>query len=241
MNASDQPIIIFGHMNRFSSKVNYNRLAMEQKNTEINLKPISRMAVIVIAAYIGVQMVADISSLQIVSIFGLALDAGTFIYPFSFTLRDLAHKTLGKRQTQTLIIAAAGINLFMAAYFYFVSVLPIDVTAGSSEIWADVLTPVWRITIASIIAEIFSELLDTEIYSWWVEKVTKKHLWARVFISNAFSVPLDSILFSFIAFYGVMPTSAVWEIFFGNIIIKYAVTLISVPLIYAGKEAGNQP
>jgi hypothetical protein len=27
------------------------------------------------------------------------------------------------------------------------------------------------ITIASIVAEVFSELLDTEVYSWWVKKL----------------------------------------------------------------------
>jgi len=195
--------------------------------------------VMVIAAYIGVQMIADVSSLQIVSVFGLALDAGTFIYPFSFTLRDLAHKNLGKQRTQLLILSAAVINLFMALYFYLVGLLPVDLAGGGSQNWASVLTPVWRITIASIAAELFSELLDTEIYSWWIKKITKKHLWARVLVSNAFSVPLDSLLFAFIAFYGSIPTEAVWQIFIGNVIIKYLVTLFSVPLIYLGKETAD--
>lgn len=196
----------------------------------------NKAAIIAIAAYIGVQMIADISSLQIVSIFGLALDAGTFIYPISFTLRDIAHKILGKEHTKTLIYSAAGINLFMAGYFFFVSILPVDLSAGGNENWIKVLTPVWRITIASIIAELFSELIDTEIYSWWVEKITKKHLWARVLISNGVSVPVDSLLFAFIAFYGMIPLPAVWQIFIGNVAIKYIVTLVSVPLIYLGKE-----
>lgn len=193
--------------------------------------------VIVVSAYIGVQMISDIASLQIVSIFGFALDAGTFIYPFSFTLRDVAQKTLGKENTRLLILCAAVINLFMALCFYIVSLIPIDMSAGGSELWTKVLTPVWRITLASIIAEVFSELLDTEVYSWWVEKVTKKHQWARVVISNVFSVPLDSLLFVFIAFYKTMPIEAVWQIFVGNVVLKLIVTLVSIPMIYAVKDS----
>jgi xanthine/uracil permease len=42
---------------------------------------ISTAAIIVIAAYIGAQMLADIASLKIGVVFGLAVDMGTFIYP----------------------------------------------------------------------------------------------------------------------------------------------------------------
>lgn len=192
--------------------------------------------VVVVSAYIGIQMMADIGSLQIVSIFGMALDGGTFIYPFSFTLRDVAQKVLGKKGARVLIFCAAGINLLMALFFWLISLMPIDVEAGSSMEWAVVLTPVWRITLASIVAEVFSEMLDTEVYSWWVEKVTRRHQWARVLISNLVSVPLDSLIFSFGAFYGRMPVSAVWEIFWGNVLIKLVVTLISIPMIYTVKD-----
>ncbi len=191
---------------------------------------------ILIAAYIGVQMISDIASLQVVSVFGSALDAGTFIYPFSFTLRDLAQKKMGKANTRALIFSAAAINLVMAISFYLFSLLPIDMEAGGSLQWANVLTPVWRITIASILAEVVSELLDTEVYSWWVEKVTRKHQWLRVLVSNAFSVPVDSLLFAFIAFYGRIPLESVWQIFIGNVILKFIVTLVSIPMIYVVKE-----
>ena len=47
---------------------------------------LTRTAVIVIAAYIGAQMLADIASLKIGIVWGMAVDMGTFIYPITFTL-----------------------------------------------------------------------------------------------------------------------------------------------------------
>jgi len=60
---------------------------------------------------------------------------------------------------------------------------------------------VWRITLASIAAEVASELLDTEAYRIWVEHITRKYQWLRVLVSNSISIPIDSALFSFLAFF----------------------------------------
>lgn len=201
---------------------------------------ISKGALIVISAYIGVQMISDIASLQVVSFFGLALDAGTFIYPISFTLRDAAHRILGKRLVRWIVVAAAAINLFMATYFYAVSLIPIHQAGGGTEAWGAVLTPVWRITLASIAAELIAELVDTEMYALFMKRFGSKHKWGRVLSSNAVSIPLDSVLFAFGAFFGLIPTEAVYQIFIGNVLIKFVVTLFSVPLIYVGKSETDE-
>lgn len=191
---------------------------------------------LVTASYISAQMLSDIASLQIVVFAGLSFDAGTFIYPITFTLRDLAHKVLGVKGVRILIFTAAGTNLLMALFFWFVSTLKPDVIAGSSNLWGSVLAPVWRITLASIGAEIISELLDTEVYHLWVKKVTTRYQWLRVLTSNAVSIPIDSFVFSFLAFYGMMPTASVLAIFWSNVIIKGIVTVLSLPMIYLVRD-----
>jgi uncharacterized integral membrane protein (TIGR00697 family) len=195
--------------------------------------------IIVCAIYVSAQLLSNIASLQIVLFAGLSFDAGTFIYPITFTLRDLAHKVLGLKGVRVLIITAVAINLFMSLFFWFVSSLQPDAAAGSSEIWGRVLSPVWRITIASVVSQLVSELVDTEVYRIWVDKITRRYQWMRVLVSNSISVPLDSLTFSFMAFYGTMPVDSVWGIFWANVIIKMLITLISLPFIYFVKEKGN--
>ncbi|HOJ38426.1 MAG TPA: queuosine precursor transporter [Ignavibacteriales bacterium] len=192
--------------------------------------------IIVSVLYTAAQIFSDIGSLRIVNFFGFSIDAGTFIYPITYTLRDLVHKKAGKKVAQTLIFVVAGLNLFMAFFFWFVSILPADIVVGPQREFGAVLSPVWRIVIASIISEVISELVDTEIYHFWVTKVTTKYQWLRVLVSNAFSVPVDSVIFSFLAFLGSFPFEVVVSIILSNIIIKYATTLISLPLIYTVNE-----
>ncbi len=192
--------------------------------------------VIVIAAYIAAQMLSDIGSLKIALVAGLSIDAGTFIYPITFTLRDLAHKTLGIVATRTLILSAAVINILMAVFFWFTAQLPADPAAGPQTAYAAVLSPVWRIVFASILAEVVAELIDTEMYRLWVERVTTRYQWARVLVSNAVSVPLDSLIFVVAAFAGTLPTDVLVSIIVANILVKGATTLVSLPLIYAVPE-----
>lgn len=201
----------------------------------------SRAAVIVVAAYAGAQMLSDIASLKIGIVFGMAVDMGTFIYPITFTLRDVAHKILGKHKVRTLIIMAAIINLVMAGYLAWTASVPSDPAWGLGDSFSAILGPVWRIVIASIIAEVVSELLDTEVYHWFVTRVTTRYQWARVLTSNAVSVPIDSFIFAVVAFGPLpglsnsalsLPWPVVWQIFLFNVAVKFAVTLISLPLIY---------
>jgi len=181
-------------------------------------------------------MMADVASLRIVMIAGFSVDAGTFVYPFTFTLRDLVHKTAGIKAARVLIIAAAVLNLLMAGLFWLTSILPPDLVVGPQEEFGMVLSPVWRIVFASIVAEVIAELVDTEGYRLWVEKVTHRYQWARVLVSNALSIPLDSLLFCWLAFGGVLPDAVVWSIFASNVIIKGLTTIISLPGIYLVRE-----
>ena len=196
--------------------------------------------ILVTSAYIAAQMLADISSLKIVTFIGLSMDAGTLIYPFTFTLRDLVHKVIGRRGARILIFTAAIINLAMAGLFWVISQMPYDPSVGAQPDWDSVLSPVWRIVLASILAEVFAELTDTEIYHLWVTRITKRYQWLRVLTSNVVSIPLDSMIFVWAAFGGVYPSSSVWEIFFANILLKGMVTLVSLPGIYLVKERDQQ-
>jgi uncharacterized integral membrane protein (TIGR00697 family) len=209
---------------------------MEAASSQKHLNGIPIDGIVVISIYIAAQLLSDIASLKITLIAGFSMDAGTFIYPLTFTIRDLVHKRLGKTAARTVIILAAAINLFMAVFFHFTAWLPQDPAWGLGNQFAAILGPVWRIVIASIIAEVFSELIDTEVYHLWQSRITKRYQWMRVLSSNAVSIPVDSLIFCWGAFGFVLPHQVVWSIFFANVIVKSVVTIISLPSIYMVKD-----
>lgn len=209
------------------------------------LSPVTRVAVAAVGAYVGAQVIADVTSLKIGSVAGRAVDMGTFIYPITFTLRDVVHKALGKRAARTLVLTAAVVNVGMALYIQWAARAPTDASYPLGAEFQAVLAPLWRITIASIVAEVVSELVDTEVYHWFVRRVTTRHQWARVAVSNAASVPLDNVIFAVGAFGAIpgftdhaltLPWAVVWNIFVVNLTVKALVSAASLPLIYLSPD-----
>jgi len=190
--------------------------------------------VIVTGGYVAAQMLSDIASLRILSLFGFSIDGGTLVYPLTFTLRDLVHKVAGVRAARIAILTAAAVNLFMAGLFWLVGQLPADIAGAGEQLeFAALLAPVWRIVFASIIAEVVSELIDGSVYERWQQTFGSRLQWGRVLSSNSVALPIDSALFVLIAFYGDLPGDVLWSIFWANIIVKGVVTVLSIPLIYA--------
>ena len=200
--------------------------------------PMRSLQVLVVVAvmYVAAQMLADVTALRILSIAGLSVSGGTLIYPITFTLRDLVHKVSTAGIARILIFASAAINLFMALLFWLVAELPADLAVGEQAEFGMVLAPVFRITIASIVAEVVSELIDTEMYEVWVRRFAQRWQWGRVLASNAVSVPVDTALFTVLAFWGLLPTEVMLSLFLSNILVKFAVTFVSIPGIYLVKE-----
>ena len=79
----------------------------------------------------------------------------------------------------------------------------------------------WKLALASVSAFVISESVD-----WFVHyNLRHKSLKTRLIVSNCFSCPLDSIVFVLIAF-GWLP-----EAMFGQAIVKYAFSLLALPLV----------
>lgn len=186
----------------------------------------------VVGTYLASTMIANVASLRIVTFAGWSIDAGTLIYPLTFTLRDLIHKVAGTKAAKAAIFTGAGVNLLMAAYFWWVARQPADLNVGPQEEWVTVLGPQWRVIFASIIAMLIAELIDTYVYQRWVKRFGHKYQWGRVLSSNGISSPLDSLVFSFIAFYGLMPLSVVFSIFWSMVWIKLITSVLTLPAIY---------
>ena len=192
--------------------------------------------IVLVSTYAAASLVANIMSIRAVSILGWAVDAGTLTYPLTFTLRDMIHKVGGQRAARTAIFTTVALNIAMALALWAAAVLPADMSVGAQEQFGDVLVMTWRIVAASVIAQLLAELADTEIYQRFVNRFGHRVQFGRVLASNAVSVPLDSVLFSVIAFGGVFPRSVVTEIIVANIVIKGISSLATAPLIYLVPE-----
>jgi len=143
----------------------------------------SRLSFVFITiAYVAVVAVSNLLVDEFIDLgaFGL-LSAGTITFGITFTIRDLAHQAsvragLGRRPIFLMIGVAAVVNVAVAM--------------------ATNTPP--RFLAASFLAILISEGIDTEIY----HRLRSRSWLVRVLSSNAVSVPLDSSIFTIVAFLG---------------------------------------
>ena len=192
--------------------------------------------ILVSVAYVAAQMVADISGLRNLMLFGYATTAFSIVYPLTFTLRDMAHKLAGPHVARTLILAAAVIYLVAQAFFAIISGLSPAMTEEESVILGALISPEWRILMAAVVASVVSQLVDTEIYTRWVNRFGAENQWGRVLVSNIVSIPLDRMLFLLLAFIGTRSTDGLVEAFIGTTIVRLVFGIISIPGIYLVEE-----
>lgn len=196
-----------------------------------------------ICLYIACQLIADVTAVKVVELWGIALPAGTFVYAATFTLRDAIHKRGGKKMASMTVLFAAITNVIMALYFTLAIKLPPAVWWPGQEPFQAVLGSVGYIVAASIVAELFAELLDTELYHIAANSFARESPALRVLFSNVIAVPLDSIVFAGLAFlvlpplFGQVayPVAAVISIIWGQTLFKWALAIITIPLGIGGK------
>lgn len=188
------------------------------------------MAIFIIGLYIACELIANVTASKPVVIPGLGspVPAAVFIYALTFTLVDLVNERLGKDGARKVVYTAFAANLLLAGYAQFAVALPPAPFYTGQEAFKGVLGAVPRIVAASLLAYIVSSLVDIEIFAWWRRRVAR-YPWARVLASNTVSTLVDSIIFITVAFAGVFPLIPLIR---GQYIVKMAVTVISVPLIY---------
>ncbi|MEZ5321855.1 MAG: queuosine precursor transporter [Microthrixaceae bacterium] len=202
---------------------------------------VMRWALLSTAAYIGASLVANVMSLRIVKLVGVSIDAGTILYPITFTVRDLLHRSAGKRAAQTVVVATAAANGLMVLAFWAAAALPADPAVGAQRGFGDVLLVTWRIVAASVAAQLLSELTDTEVYQRIADRMGTRRMILRVLGSNAVSIPIDSIVFTVVAFAGSVPFGSMVSIVVANIALKGLCSVVLAPMIYAVPTPRSPP
>lgn len=152
-------------------------------------------------AYVACVIMAQATASTFISLpLGISVAVGTLWFGCTFTLRDTVHAALGRR----------------GAY----AVIAVAIAASCAE--TVLLGVPSRIILASVIATAIAESTDTEVYH-----ANKHRSWLiRAMRSNAVSIPVDTLVFNYIAFSGVIGSAEIVSLSIGTITVKAVVSTI---------------
>jgi len=182
-------------------------------------------------------IVANIQVIQTVSLFGLAATLGNIVYATSFLVTDILSENYGKRDAGKAVwigfFSLISMTLLMNLALYFYPLAEDDFAAATHESLKAIFSLMPRIALASLTAYLISQSHDVWAFHFWKERFpSPKHLWIRNNLSTMVSQLLDSMIFTFIAFWGVFEPSVLWEILITTYFLKWIVAAADTPFVY---------
>lgn len=205
----------------------------------MDLKSRKDIVFLVLAGFfITNAIVAELIGGKLVQFFGLFTQSiGIILWPVIFLLTDLINEYYGKDGVRKLTYITVGLISF--TYILLSVALKIPATSFSpvsDDNFRTVFGQSQWIIVGSIVAFLFSQLIDVYVF-WAFKKVTgDKHIWLRATGSTMVSQLVDTFVVQFIAF--VLPGKWAFDDFLTNASWGYAfkllVALALIPLIYVG-------
>ncbi len=181
-------------------------------------------------------IIANIQVLKVISLFGFSATLGNIVYASSFLVTDILSENYGKREARRAVqvgffslLALTGL-MNLALLF---QPAPDDwVHPALTEIFS--IMP--RITLASMAAYWVSQLHDVWAYAFWKRRLPGKGwIFLRNNASTMVSQLLDTLVFTFIAFWGVFSGPILAEIFLTTYLLKWLVAAADTPFVYLAR------
>ena len=183
-----------------------------------------------IATVACLVVLANILANKIVMFGPFTVPGGVIVFSMTFLMTDLISEKWGKQYARKAMWAGFYASILMLLSVFIVQAwTPAPYAAEVSEMFAKVLALTPRITIAFLVTYLVSQNHDIWAFHFWKRKTRGKHLWFRNNASTIVSQFIDSVLFIFIAFYGVFP---VWPLILGQWTVKVLIALIDTPFMY---------
>lgn len=163
--------------------------------------------------------------------------AGTILFAVTYLVTDIVNEKFGRDEARRMVFIAFGMQAIVAIFFYMViSATPAPFYLNQ-EAFESVLGSSLRVIGASLLAFIVCELMDVYLFHWFKRITNGKHLWMRSAFSTLPTMVIDSVLFVFLAFYGILP---IWPIILGLIVVKWIVGIVDIPFMYLSRYVMNR-
>ncbi len=183
-------------------------------------------------------ILGNIAVCKCVDIFGLSTTAGNVLYASTFLVTDILSEKYGKKDAQKAVKYSFTIMLL----WLLGTQLILQFTPNANDYINDSLKVVFglvpRITIASLIGFICSQNIDVFLYHliWKKTGDNKSKLWLRNNGSTLISQAIDTVIFTFLAFWGTYPTNVFFSILITTYLFKALVAVIDTPFIYIARK-----
>ncbi len=183
-------------------------------------------------------LLANIEVLILVRAFGIEMTLGNILFASTFLVTDILSENHSRKDANKAVL----ISTLCSILFIAVSQMWLLYTPSEND-WASgpirtIFSSTPRIVCSSLLVYLISQLTDVWLYHKWWDWCRKKFgdekkgLWIRNNGSTMISQLLNTLLYTFFAFYGTYEIHTLLSIFLSSYLIFFVTSLLDTPFVY---------
>ena len=191
--------------------------------------------------FVTCLIVSNIIAIKPIAVGPFFIPAAIVIFPVSYILGDVLTEVYGYRRARQVIWIGFACNALSVAAIYLSIIMhpaPFWMLAHfpspekSQAAYAAIFGFVPRLLIASFLAYLAGEFLNAFVMAKIKIAMKGRHLWVRTISSTLLGQIADSAIFIVMAFYGVIPSSALVNMVLTQWLTKSLYEAVLTPLTY---------
>jgi len=173
------------------------------------------------------------------SIFGVKLfeiSVGILPYPITFLITDLISEIYGKKKANEVVIGGIFASFFAMGIIYIANVAPAtNWSPVSDNLFSTVFGSTAIAVLASMLAYLFAQFVDIQIYHFWKKLTQGKHLWLRNNCSTFLSQFIDTAtVLLLLCIFGEIDWNLFGGLLLAGFLFKVIIAALDTPFLYLG-------
>lgn len=164
------------------------------------------------------------------------ISVGILPYPITFLITDLLSEIYGKKKANQVVTAGIFASLFSLLIVYTSAAVPAtDWSPVNDALFNTVFGATAVAVLASMLAYLFAQYVDIQLYHFWKRLTRGKHLWIRNNFSTFFSQFLDTItVLLLLCSFGKIEWERFSALLLSGFLFKVLIALCDTPFMYLG-------
>ena len=187
---------------------------------------------LITAAFVAVLLISNVASTKIVQMGPFSFDGGTILFPLAYIFGDILTEVYGYHRSRRVIWTGFFWIALAAAIFALVDVLPPAKGWELQGSFHSILGQTPRIVLASLLAYFAGEFSNSFLLAKLKVLTAGKNLWLRTISSTLLGEAIDTFIFLWVAFWGVLPTDLLYQVAVSNYVFKVGVEACFTPITY---------
>ncbi|KAA1244974.1 queuosine precursor transporter [Aquimarina sp. RZ0] len=169
-------------------------------------------------------------------IYTFEISVGILPYPITFLITDLISEVYGKQKANQVVTAGIFASLFSLLIIYVSSIVPATSWSPvNDEIFENVFGATAIAVLASMLAYLFAQYIDIQVFHFWKRLTKGKHLWIRNNFSTFFSQFIDTAtVLLLLCVTGIIEWQRFGTLLENGFLFKILIAALDTPLLYLG-------